>query len=87
MQPSEVSGTREQRIDHSRAVIIEFLQRCNRYAEDKLAAYGARMTPNTEPDLALKILQWSSYRAFNSPAIGELERGELDDWLAPPSRE
>ncbi len=29
-----------------------------------------------------KIGHWTAYRAFNEHALGEIDRGELDDWFA-----
>lgn len=67
---------------YRRRVVMDFLERCNQYADDKLVQYRTRLPMERDvAELALKMLQWSSYRAFNAHAIGEIERGELDHWF------
>jgi hypothetical protein len=68
-----------------KAVVADFLQRCNRYAEEQLAKYRrALVDANGADALAIqdKIGHWTAYRAFNEHALGEIDRGELDDWFA-----
>ncbi|HUQ50684.1 MAG TPA: hypothetical protein VM692_00595 [Gammaproteobacteria bacterium] len=67
-----------------KAVVAEFLTRCNRYAEGQLEKYRTQLD-SASPGEALavqdKIGHWTAYRAFNEHALQELARGELDDWF------
>jgi hypothetical protein len=67
-----------------KAVVADFLARCNRYADGQLDQYRARLTA-AAPSEALavqdKIGHWTAYRSFNEHALEELARGELDDWF------
>jgi hypothetical protein len=68
-----------------KAVVADFLTRCNRYAEAELDKYRARLAAASPVEaLAVqdKIGHWTAYRAFNAHALMELERGELDDWFS-----
>jgi hypothetical protein len=68
-----------------KTVVADFLRKCNGYAEGQLAKYRqAAATANSAEALAIqdKIGHWTAYRAFNEIALGELDRGELDDWFA-----
>lgn len=71
--------------DAKKAVVADFLARCNRYAEGQLDKYRVELA-NAEAGDALavqdKIGHWTAYRAFNEHALQELARGELDDWFA-----
>lgn len=72
-------------LSRDRALITQFLERCNRYADDKLADYGRRLAGASGADaleLQDRIGHWTAYRAFNEHAIGELAAGRLDDWFA-----
>jgi len=67
-----------------KAVVADFLARCNRYAEDQLDKYRTQLAASSAGEaLAVqdKIGHWTAYRAFNAYALQELERGELDDWF------
>jgi hypothetical protein len=67
-----------------KAVVTDFLTRCNSYAEGQLARYRAELDGATAAEaLALqdKIGHWTAYRAFNEHALRELVAGELDDWF------
>jgi hypothetical protein len=67
-----------------KAVVADFLARCNRYADGQLDKYRAQLTTASEAEaLAVqdKIGHWTAYRAFNAHALTELARGELDDWF------
>jgi hypothetical protein len=67
-----------------KAVVADFLTRCNRYADGQLDKYrGQLATASSVEALAVqdKIGHWTAYRAFNEHALGELARGELDDWF------
>ena len=68
-----------------KAVVADFLARCNRYADGQLDKYRRQLATAPSSDaLALqdKIGHWTAYRAFNEHALAELTRGELDDWFA-----
>ncbi len=68
-----------------KAVVADFLNRCNHYAEGQLAKYRRELTTaDAGAALAIqdKIGHWTAYRAFNEHALGEIDRGELDDWFA-----
>ena len=67
-----------------KAVVADFLARCNRYAEGELQKYRAQLAAaSTDEALAVqdKIGHWTAYRAFNEHALAELARGDLDDWF------
>jgi hypothetical protein len=68
-----------------KAVVTDFLKRCNRYAEGQLAKYRQDLVA-ADAAMALtiqdKIGHWTAYRAFNEHALDEIGRGELDDWFA-----
>lgn len=67
-----------------KAVVADFLARCNRYADGQLDKYRAQLAAApTEQALGVqdKIGHWTAYRAFNEHALAELARGELDDWF------
>jgi hypothetical protein len=67
-----------------KAVVADFLTRCNRYADGQLDKYRAELaTLSGGEALAVqdKIGHWTAYRAFNEHALAELARGELDDWF------
>jgi len=71
-------------MDEKKAVIVEFLGRCNRYADGKLEEYRGRLAAASGFDaLALqdKIGHWTAYRTFNEFTIGELRTDALDDWF------
>ena len=68
-----------------KAVVADFLARCNRYADGQLAKYRQELvSADAGSALALqdKIGHWTAYRAFNEHALAEIRRGELDDWFA-----
>jgi hypothetical protein len=68
-----------------KAVVADFLHRCNRYAEGQLAKYRQELSvADAAAALTIqdKIGHWTAYRAFNEHALGEIGRGELDDWFA-----
>jgi hypothetical protein len=76
-------------VDAKKAVVAEFLARCNAYADGQLQKYREQLaaTPLSEA-LAVqdKIGHWTAYRAFNEHALAELARGELDDWFRTGNR-
>ena len=68
-----------------KAVVADFLERCNRYAEGQLATYRQDLeTADATAALGIqdKIGHWTAYRNFNEHALAEIGRGELDDWFA-----
>jgi hypothetical protein len=67
-----------------KAVVADFLARCNRYADGQLDKYRAQLAAASATEaLAVqdKIGHWTAYRAFNAHALTELASGELDDWF------
>ena len=67
-----------------KAVVADFLARCNRYAEGQLHKYREQLAAAPAGEaLAVqdKIGHWTAYRAFNEHALHELARGDLDDWF------
>jgi hypothetical protein len=68
-----------------KAVVADFLARCNRYADGQLDKYRGELAAASAGEaLAVqdKIGHWTAYRSFNEHALQELARGELDDWFA-----
>lgn len=71
-------------LEQRKSLVRQFLERCNRYADDMLADYGRRLDGAAGRDaleLQDKILHWTAYRAFNEQAIEELANGRIDDWF------
>jgi hypothetical protein len=71
-------------LSQKKAVVRQFLEHCNRYADDKLRSYAIELADcAAERQLAIadKIVHWSAYRSFNLHALEELESDRLDDWL------
>jgi hypothetical protein len=67
-----------------KAVVADFLVKCNRYAEGQLEKYRGRLAGTSGAEaLAIQdeIGHWTAYRAFNEHALGELAGRELDDWF------
>jgi len=67
-----------------KAVVADFLVKCNRYAENQLERYRGQLAGTSGVEaLAIqdKIGHWTAYRAFNEHALGELAGRELDDWF------
>ena len=68
-----------------KAVVTDFLVKCNHYADAQLVRYRAELGGATgSAALALqdKIGHWTAYRAFNEHALAELRTTKLDDWFA-----
>lgn len=68
-----------------KAVVVDFLTKCNRYADGQLAKYRGELAAAAGGDaLALqdKIGHWTAYRTFNEHALSELAGRDLDDWFA-----
>jgi hypothetical protein len=67
-----------------KAVIAQFIAKCNDYADGKLAEYRLQLDAASGRDaLAIqdKIGHWTAYRAFNEHTLGELATAKLDAWL------
>jgi hypothetical protein len=67
-----------------KALVTDFLLRCNRYADGKLTAYHDELDAATgvrADELREKIRDWSAYRRFNEHALTELEGHTLDAWF------
>ena len=61
-------------------VVLDYLKRCNIYAEDSIA----RKTERGEIE---QTESWKSYVQFNDHAIEEIKNGTLDNWFTPlPSK-
>jgi hypothetical protein len=72
-----------------KAVVADFLARCNAYAEAQLQKYRAQLQAAQPAEAVIvqdKIGHWTAYRAFNEHALAELARGELDDWFTTENR-
>lgn len=59
-----------------KAVIVNYLRKCNTYAEASIQ----RKEKRGELD---EVSAWKSYIAFNDHAIEELGNGKLDAWFTP----
>ena len=62
-------------IEERRNLVVSFLRRCVRYANDSIARKKERGEDEEE------ISKWSAYRDFTDHAIMEVSRGDLDSWL------
>jgi hypothetical protein len=68
-----------------KAVVADFLVKCNHYADAQLARYRAELAGSTGAaalTLQDKIGHWTAYRTFNEHALAELATSELDEWFA-----
>lgn len=75
-------------LEEKKALVADFLARCNVYADGKLADYASRLTGAGDADALVlqdKITHWTAYRAFNSHTIAELESDRLDSWFEESS--
>jgi hypothetical protein len=73
-------------LNQKKAIIIDFLNKCNIYSEQMLKRYEQQLADANGADRALtqkKIENWISYREFNEYTITELNTDELDDWFGP----
>jgi len=71
-------------LEDKKSIIIDFLNKCNLYSDQKLLDYEKRLIRAGEiecAELVQKKHDWASYRHFNAHAITELKGDELDDWL------
>jgi hypothetical protein len=76
-------------IDEKKTLVRQFLERCNRYADDKLDGYARQLADASGSkclDLQDKIGHWTAYRAFNEHAIEELGTDRLDTWFEDPDQ-
>ncbi|MBR41041.1 MAG: hypothetical protein CMA89_04050 [Euryarchaeota archaeon] len=62
-------------IEERRNLVVSFLRRCVRYANDSIDRKKERGEDEEE------ISKWSAYRDFTDHAIMEVSRGDLDSWL------
>ena len=62
-------------IEERRKLVVSFLRRCVRYANDSIDRKKERGEDEEE------IFKWSAYRDFTDHAIMEVSRGDLDSWL------
>lgn len=71
-------------LGEKKRLVADFLVRCNRYADAKIAEYAGRAA-GLEGAEALansdKLNHWHAYRAFNEHALSELAGDTLDDWF------
>ena len=67
-----------------KAVVVQFLTKCNDYADGKLVDYQRRLVDASGIDALVlqdKIGHWTAYRTFNEHTLGELATTKLDAWL------
>tara|TARA_B100001996_G_scaffold367583_1_gene339342 strand:+ start:122 stop:325 length:204 start_codon:yes stop_codon:yes gene_type:complete len=62
-------------IEERRNLVISFLRRCVRYANESIDRKTERGGQEEE------ISRWSAYRDFTEHAVMEVSRGDLDSWL------
>jgi hypothetical protein len=75
------------KLDEKKRVIADFLTRCNRYADGKLAQYRAELASASGRrvlELQDRIGHWTAYRTFNEHTMTELESTTLDEWFSEP---
>lgn len=71
-------------LQEKKALIAEFLGKCNDYAERELERYRGELQGADEwraLELQDKIGHWTAYRAFNEHTLQELATARLDDWF------
>jgi hypothetical protein len=71
-------------VAEKKAVVADFLGRCNEYADRMLARYRSELTDargRAALELQDKIVHWTAYRTFNEHTLGELRTPQLDDWF------
>lgn len=62
-------------LEERRRVVIGFLRRCVRYANDSIERQRERGGDEGA------IAKWLAYRDFTDHAIMEVSNGDLDSWL------
>lgn len=76
-------------LDEKKALVADFLAKCNAYADGKLADYRRRLVAASDQETGVlehKIDQWTTYRAFNIHTLDELEGDTLDAWFVDAPR-
>ena len=71
-------------VTDKKAVVADFLVKCNHCADGQLAKYREQLAAAQSAEtLAIqdKISHWTAYRAFNEHALAELAGSELDHWF------
>ena len=71
-------------IAEKKAVVADFIGKCNEYGARQLARYRAELAGATGAEafaIEQKIGQWTAYLAFNDYTLEELKTAELDDWF------
>jgi hypothetical protein len=71
-------------VAEKKAVVAQFIAKCNDYASAKLVEYRRQLDAASGRDaLAIqdKIGHWTAYRAFNEHTLGELATPKLDAWF------
>jgi hypothetical protein len=71
-------------LQEKKTLIADFLEKCNRYADTKLAQYHrdlAAAAGNDRLMLQDKVGHWTAYRTFNEYTLRELAADTLDDWF------
>ena len=62
-------------IEERRNLVVSFLKKCVKYANDSIDRKNERGVKVEE------ISRWSAYRDFTEHAVMEVSRGDLDSWL------
>jgi len=62
-------------IEERRSLVISFLRRCVRYANESIARKTERGGEEEE------VVRWVAYRDFTEHSILEISNGDLDSWL------
>ncbi|RJU87867.1 MAG: hypothetical protein DWB89_00780 [Candidatus Poseidoniales archaeon] len=62
-------------IEQRRNLVVSFLKKCVKYANDSIDRKTERGVEEEE------ISRWSAYRDFTEHAVMEVSRGDLDSWL------
>ena len=62
-------------IEERRNLVVSFLKKCVKYANDSIDRKIERGVEEEE------ISRWSAYRDFTEHAVMEVSRGDLDSWL------
>jgi hypothetical protein len=69
-------------LDQKKALIVDFLQKCNSYSDEVIEKYRKRICDSAEIELNCeKIRKWAAYREFNEVAIREIQAADLDHWF------
>ncbi len=72
-------------LERRRRLVTRFLQRCRAWGvEREIPRTLDRLREEAVPAHAARLHQWTTWVAFLDHALGELDRGDLDAWLADP---